>query len=140
MPGCCSCSSGQFAAEFTAALRLQEVMGPSAAASEGLCLAVSSLGTVKELPCGCRKAHARLPQLLTVSIWTHPGSNPKEWQGSGSVSRSCALRRPEAGVIADDATQLVKAGLDVVRCQGRLRKNSVAMSVEKRRGAVNLRL
>eukprot|EP00891_Asterochloris_glomerata_P001049 jgi/Astpho2/1049/gw1.00017.35.1_t len=55
-----------------------------------------------------RKAHARLPQLLTVSIWTHPGSNPKEWQGSGSVSRSCALRRPEAGVIADDATQLVK--------------------------------
>lgn len=55
MPGCCSCSSGQFAAEFTAALRLQEVIGPSAAAAEGLYLAVSSLGTVKELPVAAGK-------------------------------------------------------------------------------------
>ena len=99
---------------------------------------MSSLGTIDELPCVCRKAHARLPQLLTVSIWTHPGSNPKEWQGSGSVSRSCALRRPEAGVIAEDATQLVRVVWDVGGCQGRLRKVSVAIPVGSG-GAVSLR-
>lgn len=69
-----------------------------------------------------RKANARLPQLLTVSIYTSAlagpgtkqgagttgqGQGQAPWQGSNNVSRSCQLRKATAGCMADDATALV---------------------------------
>ena len=66
-----------------------------------------------------RKANARLPQLLTVSIYTPPegtGSMPgqgkgqgkgQDWQGGTSISRSCHLRKATASCMGDDATLLV---------------------------------
>lgn len=68
-----------------------------------------------------RKANARLPQLLTVSIYTSssagqgswsaaPGQGQAQapWQGSNHVSRSCQIRKATASCMGDDATALVK--------------------------------
>ncbi|DBA85636.1 TPA: hypothetical protein ACH3X1_005212 [Trebouxia sp. C0004] len=68
-----------------------------------------------------RKANARLPQLLTVSIYTSssagqgswsaaPGQGQAQapWQGSNNVSRSCQIRKATASCMGDDATALVK--------------------------------
>jgi len=67
-----------------------------------------------------RKANARLPQLLTVSIYTSssagqgswsaaPGQGQAQapWQGSNNVSRSCQVRKATASCMGDDATALV---------------------------------
>ena len=67
-----------------------------------------------------RKANARLPQLLTVSIYTSssagqgswsaaPGQGQAQapWQGSNNVSRSCQIRKATASCMGDDATALV---------------------------------
>ena len=66
-----------------------------------------------------RKANARLPQLLTVSVYTSPsgrgswsgatgqGQGQAPWQGGNNVSRSCQLRRATAACMGDDATALV---------------------------------
>ena len=59
-----------------------------------------------------RKANARLPQLLTVSVYSPPqGADPKQasWPGGSSVSRSCQLRKATAACMADDATALVSS-------------------------------
>lgn len=50
-----------------------------------------------------RAANARTPQLLTLNL------NPAG--AEASVSRSCALRRPTAAAIADDALALVRMPL-----------------------------
>ena len=48
-----------------------------------------------------RAANARTPQLLTLGL---------NYQGAAAgVSRSCALRKPTAQAIADDAAALVRA-------------------------------
>lgn len=47
-----------------------------------------------------RAANARTPQLLTLGL---------NYQGAAAgVSRSCALRKPTAQAIADDAAALVR--------------------------------
>ena len=51
-----------------------------------------------------KEDNQRSPQTLTVSI----GAGNSTWHGATSVSRSCPLRRPEAGVMAADAVALVK--------------------------------
>jgi len=71
-----------------------------------------------------RKANSRLPQLLTVSIYTSSsagqgsgqaagasgqGQGQAPWQGSNNVSRSCQLRKATAGCMGDDATALVSS-------------------------------
>ncbi|DBA89011.1 TPA: hypothetical protein ACH3X2_000227 [Trebouxia sp. C0005] len=69
-----------------------------------------------------RKANARLPQLLTVSIYTSssagqgsgsaaPGQGQAQapWQGSNNVSRSCQIRKATASCMGDDATALVSS-------------------------------
>ncbi|KAK9830086.1 hypothetical protein WJX72_009709 [[Myrmecia] bisecta] len=59
-----------------------------------------------------RAANARIPRLLTVSVWfAAPGGEPTtaaNWQGNSGLSRSCQLRRPEAAAMAEDALLLVK--------------------------------
>lgn len=50
-----------------------------------------------------RAANARTPQLLTLNLNTAGAE--------ASVSRSCALRRPTAAAIADDALALVRTPL-----------------------------
>ena len=54
-----------------------------------------------------RAANARLPQLLTVSMWHSVSGKVSDWRGGGTASRSCPLRKPRASTIADDALGLV---------------------------------
>ncbi|KAK9866888.1 hypothetical protein WJX84_001766 [Apatococcus fuscideae] len=55
-----------------------------------------------------RAANARLPQLLTVSMWHAVAGKTGDWKGAGNASRSCPLRRPQAATIAMDALALVR--------------------------------